>query len=281
MPTFMHPLARYLSLVAVAALPVWAAASEPLKVGVLPILSTRTPISNYQPLRAYLERELKRPVVLLTAADFQTFHRDTVAGAFDLALTAAHLARLAQTRHGMQPLATYRATNRAILVTAMSRPVDVPAALRSHKVTIFEPIALNVLYALDWLKGQGLEAGKDYQVLLTPSHISVAHSVINGESILGVTAPAGFRQLPADMRQQLQAHAELPPVSALIWLAHPRMAGQADHIKSALLRFAASPEGREFFGNTGYIGLREVNTAELEGIDPYAKEVARLLHDTP
>ena len=243
MPTFMHLLARYLSLIAVAALPVWAAASEPLKVGLLPILSARTLISNYRPLRAYLERELKRPVVLLTAADFQTFHRDTVAGAFDLALTAAHLARLAQTRHGMQPLATYRATNRAILVTAKSRPVDMPAALRGHKVAIFDPVALTVLYALDWLKGQGLKAGKDSQVLLTPSHINVAHSVINGESILGVTDPAGFRQLPADMRQQLQVHAELPPVSALIWLAHPRMAGQADHIKSALLRFAESPEG--------------------------------------
>ncbi|MGQ9684877.1 MAG: phosphate/phosphite/phosphonate ABC transporter substrate-binding protein [Thiobacillaceae bacterium] len=281
MPTFMHRLAPYLSLIAVAALPVWATASEPLKIGLLPTLSTRTLITNYQPLRAYLERELKRPVVLLTAADFQTFHQDTVAGAFDLVLTAAHLARLAQTRHGMQPLATYRATNRALLVAAKSRPVDMPAALRGRNLAIFDPIALNVLHALNWLKGQGLEAGRDYQVLLTPSHNSVAHSVINGESILGVTSPAGLRQLPADMRQQLQVYAELPPGAALIWLAHPRLAGQADHIKSLLLRFAESPEGRQFMANTGYIGLREVSTAELEGLDPYAKEVARLLHDTP
>lgn len=281
MPTFIHLLARYLSLIAVVALPVWAAASELLKVGLLPTLSTRTLISNDQPLRAYLERELKRPVVLLTAADFQTFRRDTVAGAFDLALTAAHLARLAQTRHGMQPLATYRATNRAILVTTKSRPVGTPEAMRGQKVAILDPLALSVLRALEWLKGHGLVAGRDYQVLLTPNHNSVAHSVINGESILGVTAPAGFRQLPADMRQQLQVYAELPPVSALMWLAHPRMAGQADYVKSALLRFAESPEGRQFFATTGYIGLREVNAAELEGLDPYAKEVARLLQDTP
>lgn len=277
----IHAFGRAWLLVALAILPAWAAASEPLKIGLLPILSTRTLISYYQPLRAYLERELKRPVVLLTATDFQTFHRDTVSGSFDLVVTAPHLARLAQTRHGMQPLAIYRATNRAILVTAKSRPVDVPEGLRGHKVAIFDPAALTVLHALNWLRAQGLEAGRDYQVVLTPSHNSVAHSVINGESILGITSMTGLRLLQEDMRQRLQVQAELQPVLSLIWIAHPRMAGQAEYIKSALLRFAESPEGRQFFTTTGFIGLREVSAVELEGLDPYAREVTRLLRDTP
>lgn len=267
-------------LLALAILP-GAMATEPLKIGLLPTLSARTLITNYQPLRIHLERELQRPVVLLTASDFKTFQRDTAAGHFDLVVTAAHLARIAQTEQGMLPLATYRATNRPLLIMAKSRPVSSPQALRGHKLAIFDPLALNVLRALNWLGEQGLQAGRDYQVLDTPSHMSVAQSVLIGESLLGVTAPAGMRQWTADMREGIEVYAELPPVPALIWMAHPRLAGQAERIKAALLRFADTREGHEFFATTAFQGLREISADELRSLDPCARQVARLLRDAP
>jgi phosphonate transport system substrate-binding protein len=281
MQMLIHALRRAWILFTLAIVPAWAAASEPLKIGLLPTLSTRNLITNYQPLRAHLERELKRPVVLLTAPDFKAFHRDTAAGVFDLAVTAAHLARLAQTEHGMQPLATYRATNRAILVTARSRPVSSTRDLRGQNLAIFDPLALVVLQAMEWLAGQGLQAGRDYRVVDTPSHNSVAHSVLSGESILGVTAPGGMRQWTAEMRERLEVYHELPPVPALVWMAHPRMAAQIERIKAALLRFPDTPEGREFFARTGYQGLRELVPDELSALDPYAKEVARRMREGP
>lgn len=268
-------------LVALVLLPACAAASEPLRIGLLPTLSTRTLITNYQPLRIYLERALQRPVVLLTASDFKAFHRDTAAGSFDLALTAAHLARLAQTEHGMQPLATYRATNRAILVMAKSRPVRSPQDLRGKNLAIFDPLALVVLQAIDWLGGQGLRVDRDYRLLDTPSHNSVAHSVLSGESVMGVTAPAGMRNWTPEMREGLQVYAELPPVPALIWVVHPRMSTEAERIKAALLRFTETPEGRQFMATTAYQGLREVGADELRSLDPYVREIARLLRDAP
>ncbi len=268
-------------LFALALAPAWAATSEPLRIGLLPTLSTRTLITNYHPLRIYLERALQRPVVLLTAPDFRTFHRDTTAGSFDLVVTGAHLARLAQTEHGMQPLATYRATNRATLIMAKSRPVRSPQDLRGKNLAIFDPLALVVLQAIDWLGSQGLRADRDYRLLDTPSHNSVAHSVLSGESIMGVTAPAGMRNWTPEMREGLQVFIELPPVPALIWIAHPRMGAEAERIKAALLRFTGTPEGRQFMATTAYQGLREVGADELRSLDPYAREAARLLRDAP
>jgi phosphonate transport system substrate-binding protein len=270
-----------LLVVLLVSLPSLATTGEALRIGLLPTVSARTLITNYQPLRIHLERELQRPVTLLTAPDFQTFHRDTAAGQFDLVVTAAHLARLAQIQHGMQPLATYRATNRAILVTARSRPVRSPQELRGHKLAIFDPLALVVLNALQWLGEQGLQTGRDYQVLDTPSHNSVAHSVTNGESLMGVTAPAGMRQFSPDLLEKIQVHAELPPVPALIWVAHPRVGAQAERIKSALLRFPDTPESQQFLAVTAYQGLREVGADELRSLDPYAREIGRLLRHAP
>lgn len=262
-----------------ACLPVRAA--EPLRVGLLPTLSTRTLIGNYQPVREYLERELQHPVVLLTAPDFRAFHRDTEAGIFDLAVTAPHLARLAQLEGRMQPLATYRQTNRAVVFMAKARPVKSVAELRGRTLAVFDPLALVVLQALDWLDQQGLQAGRDFRLLDTPSHNSVAYSVQAGESLLGVTAPAGMRQWPEGMRAELQVFAELPAVPALIWTAHPRLGAETERIRAALLRLPETAEGRQFFANTGYQGLREITAEELRALDPHAREVARLLRARP
>ncbi len=257
------------------------ATTDPLKVGILPTLSTRTLLGNYQPLRDFLERELQRPVVLLTAPDFRAFHRDTEAGVFDLAVTAPHLARLAQLEGRMQVLAAYRADNRALVIMARARPVKSIGELRGRTLAIFDPLALVVLQALDWFAQQGLQPGRDFRVLDTPSHTSVAYSVMGGESLLGVTAPAGMRQWPEGMRGELQVLTELPAVPALVWTAHPRLGAESERVKAALLRLPDSAEGRQFLANTGYQGIREATPGELRALDPYAREVARLLRSTP
>jgi phosphonate transport system substrate-binding protein len=51
---------------------------------------------RYEPLRAYLEARLKLPVRVESAPDFARYHARVMKGDFDLAITAAHLARLAQ-----------------------------------------------------------------------------------------------------------------------------------------------------------------------------------------
>ena len=257
------------------------AAQQALKVGLLPTLSPRALITQYQPLRDYLERELGRPVVLHTAPDFTTLHRETENGSYDLVLTAAHLARLAQLEGRLQPLASYRATNRPILVMAKARPVKTVAELRGRRLAIFDPMALVILHSLRWLEEQGLQAGRDFEVVDTPSHNSVAHAVATGEALLGVTAPAGMRGWPEELRDKLAIHAELPPVSALIWAAHPRLGSEIPRLKALLLRFPESAEGRQFLAQTAYQGLREVSAEEMRALDPYAREVGRLLRAQP
>lgn len=258
-----------------------AGAVQPLRLGILPLLSAKVLLTNYQPLRIYLERELQRPVELNTSPDFKRFQQDTLAGDFDLLVTAPHLARLAQMEAGFLPVATYIAPNRAVLIMAKNRPVAHISELRGHTLGIFDPLALTVLQAQHWLEDKGLKAGRDYRAVLYPSHTSVGYSVQRGDSLLGVTAPAGIRQFSPDIRAQVQVYAELPPVPALIWLAHPRLASQADRIEAALLRFAESPEGAQFYAGTEYKGMRPVNAEELRALDRSAREVGRLLKGLP
>ena len=259
-----------------------AASPPPLKLGVLPTLSPRTLFGNYQPLRAYLEQSLKRPVEMSTAVDFKAFHRATMAGDYDVVVTAPHLGRLAQIEAGFRPVATYAATNRALLIMAKDKPLHSAAEVRGKSVAVFDPHALVVLQGLHWLAERGLKPNVDFKVLETPSHNSVAHSVQSGESVLGITAPAGVRQWPEEFRERLAIYAELPEQQGVTWMAHPRLgAAYAKRVQAALLAFADSPASKPFFDATGYQGLRPVSEKDMRRLDPYAKEIASLLRERP
>ncbi|MHB1174709.1 MAG: phosphate/phosphite/phosphonate ABC transporter substrate-binding protein [Sulfuriferula sp.] len=266
----------------ICALMVWpilgAAQGNTLIVGVLPTLSPRVLLNNYQPFRVYLEHALNRPVEMVTATDFAAFHKSTLAGDYDIVVTAAHLGRLAETERGYIPLATYKSTNRAMLMTSRVAPLESIRDLRGHAVATLDRYALITAQALAWLEERGLREGADFRLLETPSHNSSAYSVLSGESTLAIIAPAGWRQMPENIREGLQIYANLPPIPGLMWLANPRLAREAPRLKSILLAFSPdSPEGSQFFQVTGYQGMREITPEEMKSLDPYTRYLQKNL----
>ncbi|HUW27212.1 MAG TPA: phosphate/phosphite/phosphonate ABC transporter substrate-binding protein [Sulfuriferula sp.] len=249
-----------------------AAQGTSLTVGVLPTLSPRILLNNYQPFRVYLEQTLKRPVEMVTATDFATFHKSTIAGDYDLVVTAAHLGRLAQTEGGYIPLATFKAANRAMLVTSRAAPLKSIRDLRGQAVATLDRFALITSQAVFWLETQGLREGTDFRLLETSSHNSSAYSVLSGESMLAIISPAGWGQMPANVRDGLQVFASLPAIPGLMLLANPRLASEVPRLKSALLAFSPDlPEGKQFFEVTRYQGIREITPQDMKALDPYTQ----------
>ncbi len=242
----------------------------PLIVGLIPTLSPRVLLTNYEPFRAYLARTLKRPVEMVTATDFTTFHKSTVAGDYDIVVTPAHFARLAQIESGYLPLAGYKMLNGAILITAKATPLKSIRDLRGHTVATLSRFALITYQTSIWLEQQGLHEGTDYRLLETSSQLSSAYSVLSGESALAIIAPTGWNQLPPTILDNVQVLANLPPLPSPIWLANPRLKREVTHLRSILLAFSPDmPEGKQFFDATGYHNMRAITLKEMKSLDPY------------
>lgn len=256
-----------------SALPKTARAQTPearpaLQLGLLPITSTRALMKNYQPVQTYLERELGRPVELVTATDFRTFQTNTLRGAYDIIVTASHLGRQAQLDAGYQPLARYRAMHRTLLLTARDRPLRNIEALRGQTLSGPDALTLASIEAQTWLQARGLRAGTDYTLLLTPTPPSAAHAVLNRQAMLTISTPQGLKNTPEALREQLEVLVSLPEIPSLMWLSHPGMAALAPRLTAALLAFTdESAEGRSFFEATGYAGLRDLQADELKATD--------------
>lgn len=106
--------------------------AQAFQIGVLPNVTARVILTNYRPMREYLAEELGRPVEVTTAPDFREFHARTMAGAYDLVVTAANLARVAQLDARLELLAGYDPPIPALLVMRKDSPVGTLDALRGR-----------------------------------------------------------------------------------------------------------------------------------------------------
>lgn len=256
-----------------------AAAETPVfTLGVLPIHSTRVLVERYEPMRLYLEKALKRPVRVESAPDFARYHARVLRGDFDLTITPAHFARLAQKEAGFQPIAQFAPDHDTLLVYNADRPLTSPADLRGKQLAVIDRLAITVMAALVYLEEHGLEADRDYRVREHRTHASAAHSLVTGLSAAAVTTSQGLLQMPAEVRDRLILHKHIADIPAFVFLLKPDAdKAEVARLRALVLAFPGEMEGIDFLGRTGYSGIRPVNETSMKRGDPYLKETRKLL----
>jgi phosphonate transport system substrate-binding protein len=249
-----------------------------LSIGILPYLSTRTLLANYQPIAVQLERELKQPVQLLTAPDFETFVKRVIDGEYDIAILAPHYARLAVKQFGYSTLLVNKTPIRGILVTARNKPLTDINELRGQTIAVVDRSALIAIVGAMTLADEGLKEGNDYTFVQTVSHSSALHNVISGKSRAALISYSTLALAPPELQHQALIARELAVIPGLYYIANNRLsAARQQAIKVALLAFQKAPEGQQFFEKTQTGGYRETNREDGELLDRLLPETRRQL----
>jgi len=258
-----------------AALPGMALA---FTVGVLPIHSSRVLVERYEPLRAYLEHHLKQPVHIESAPDFARFHARSLRGDFDLTITAAHFARIAQKDVGLQPLVQFTPDHDALLIHHAERPLAGPGDLRGGQLAVIDRLAITVAAALNHLRDKGLVAGRDYTVSEHRTHASVAHALISGVARAAVSTSQGLLQNPEEIRGKLLVLKRIADIPAFVFLAKADLGKpEVERLRALLLAFPREEAGMGFLAQTGYSGLRPAGEKAMRRADAYLKETREAL----
>lgn len=253
-----------------SAQPAWA---QTFQIGVLPNLSPRIILTVYRPLRDYLSAALGMPVEITTAPDFRTFQARTLAGDYDLVVTAANLGRLAQLDAGLNLIAGFDPPIPALLVTLKDAPASSIEALRGKALAVSNPQSMLVLVGKNWLRQRGLVAGTDYEVVWTRNEDSLAQVLTSGSAPLAMMSAGELRAIRPEIAERLTVMGEfarLPNFLLLQGRAMPpeRLAA----LKAALLAFPATDLGREFTNLTGVRAIRPVPESDFETIDSVTAE---------
>lgn len=242
----------------------------PFIFGVLPNVSTRVIFANYQPVRNYFERELKRPVQIATAPDFRLFSEATLRGDYHLVVTAANLGRVAQLDGKWEPIAIYEPAIPALLIADAANGSSAVEQLRGKTLAVANPQSLVVLRGLQWLRDQGLHEGRDFKMVRSNNDDSLGAMIRSGEAPLAMMSMGEFRQIDESVRKSLKITVEFAKVPGFLVMANPKLDGaEKRRLQGQMLRLPQDSEGKKFSTLAGVVNIREVNRAELESLDPF------------
>jgi phosphonate transport system substrate-binding protein len=213
-----------------------------------------------------------------SAPDFARFHARTLRGDFDLTITAAHFARIAQKDLGFLPLAQFQPDHDSLLIHSLDRPLSGAGDLKGKQLAVIDRLAITVMATIHYLEEQGLESERDYKVAEHRSHASAAHALASGMSAAAVTTSQGLLQIPEDIRRKLVVHKHIADIPAFLFIVKPDLPrSQAERIRALLLEFPRAAEGIDFLGQTGYTTLRPASETIMKRADAYLGETRKVL----
>lgn len=249
----------------------------PLRLGIMPFNSTLALIKTHQPLRQHLETALGRPVEIFTSVDYATFHRDSLAGQFDLLITGPHFGVMCMERD-YTPLFHYKASLRPIFVVRADSGIRDVQMLRGKRVGLSNRLSVSSIVGLKWLADQGLRAGQDVEIQEKTTHGAAIAAVAVGDLDAALTTYTPLKQSPADIRARLSEIPSGVQVPHLMTLAHNRLGTKLlDQVREALRNFPSTPEGQTFFRDTGYQGYDPITPTDVKALHPYVPIVKQMM----
>jgi phosphonate transport system substrate-binding protein len=278
-----HQFLKVLSLALACVSPLGVATAQtagspevPFNLGVLPNVNARLILTNYQPMREYFQRELKRPAQIATAPDFRQFHQATQRGDYDMIVTAPNLGRLAQVDSKWEPLAMYEPRIPALLVALASNTTANPKQLQGKAVAMANPQSLVALVGLKWLEDQGLKLGKDFKAVITANDDSLGTVLNTGEAPLAIMSMGEFNAKPEALRKTLRIVTEITKLPGFLVMANPNLPkADKQRLKQLVLAFPQTEESKKFFMLAGVNNIRDVSEAELKQLDDVVNETRK------
>jgi phosphonate transport system substrate-binding protein len=266
-----------------------AAHAEPpaptLEIGIAPFLPARVMVQNYQPLRVYLERRLKQPVLLVTAPDYKTYFQRIERHAYPLIITVAHSAWLAHADAGYLPLLRPRIDTRPALVVVRGSAIAGMADLRGKTVALPDALAIVAMQAQTMLREAGLDPGREVRVRHEPNHAAAVNYMLAGEADAAIVSDRALQQMPAASRDHVQTLQtwDAGALPGVVYLASPTLARErAAELQRLILEFTRdTAEGRELMEQLGYGGLVPASADDLKPIAPYGVQLRAAVAKPP
>jgi phosphonate transport system substrate-binding protein len=266
-----------------------ALASEPepsagLELGIAPFLPPRLLAQNYQPMRAFLEQHLGKPVIIVTAPDYKTFYARTQHRDYPVVITVANAAYLAYAEAGYLPMLRPVIDTRPVLVVPKNSNLTTIQMLRGKTIALPDPLAIVAMQAVPMLREAGLYPGKDVQLVHLTNHSNAVNHVIAGEVAAAIVSDRALLQMPAATQAAVRVIDtwEKGAAPGVVYLTNPSLSPQrVAQLSQAILKYVRdTPEGREFIKKLGYGDLVPATAQDLAPFEPYGALFKTMLTKT-
>lgn len=265
MHKFIYPLALFFySLSAVGQV-----ANTEIVIGVVPNVSARIINTNYQPMAEYFEKNLKQKVAITTGTNFPNFYQRALANEFQIMVTAPNLARVSQSDGNWEAIAVLEPGIPGLLVGLSGQQNNIEL-LKGKKLAVANPQSLVALAGINWLSSQGLNSGKDYEILRIANDDSLGISLKTGDAAFAIMSQGEFNAKDAELKKILSPINTFITLPGFFVMVNANLAlNEKQKIKALIMNFPKSEEAKKFFSLTGFNGLKPPTSEQLKFLDQF------------
>ena len=250
-----------------------------LVIGVMPNVSAAVLNQQYEHMKRYLERVSGEKVSIVVAANFKAFFDNTMNGDYDLSIGAPHFARVAQLDRKMVPLGMYEPRINALLITPLDTKMTSVRDAREKVIAFANPTSLVAMFGQQWLRGQNMEAGKDYEVRGARTDLGVGRMLLTGDAVAAIMSNGEFRALPQEESSRLKIMESFATIPNFVLLAHPRLGRERTAALRGHLRgfFADKEDGAAFGRATNLSAIVEAEEPQMRELDAHTAATRRIM----
>lgn len=248
----------------------------PLILGVLPFESAIALFKRFAPLREYLSRQLKRPVLLQTARNFPEFIQRTQARRYDMVITAPHFTLLALDSGHYTLCCTYTTPLAADIVVRDDSPVHNLEQLAGKRIATPPRSAIITLIGKQYLQTHGLRGPRAPRYVTFHTH-NASYQAALGKQVDAAIVSINVYHRARQQGAALRLIARTPDVPGMgILMATNLPLSVRDAFQSALVNMLNTPAGRHALKTMAYPGYKPATAKDFEAARPYLKAYLQL-----
>jgi len=166
-----------------------------LKLGIYPYTFISRIVPTWQPLAAYLQQRLQRPVIIVSTKDNETFTRRAEHGDYFLYISAPHVAAMLDQRSVARRIAKVAVPIYAQLLAPKTAGYNGIEDLAGKTIATASDGTL-VAELLDYRTARVRDL-QQFVVTITnkPSHVSAVRAVLNGSADAAYVVPLPYKQV--------------------------------------------------------------------------------------
>lgn len=249
-------------------------ADRPLRLGLLPYLSSQKLIATYAPLANFLEQRLGRKILLVTAPDFASYFRRSTQGRYDIYFTAPHFAAYAEMNYQHRRLVRPKRNLRGTFVVPVGSEISQIEDMRGKTLATPDNLAVLTIVAENMLQEHGLVPGHSVFIHYAASHNNAIATVLEGRSDAAIALSAFYDRLDEARQARVKVVSMTPAIPHAMFMALPAMQPELYRlILAAMLDFSKSEEGRVFFDVTAFINFVEISDTDMSQMKPFAQKI--------
>lgn len=253
--------------------------TKSVKLGIFPYVSPGQLVKFHTDLKNLFEQTLGKKVTLVTAPNFKKFVGRTRKSEYDFIMTAPHLGRLAEVRDGYIPLAHTMHEVQGIYLVSKTSNIHSLKDLKGKTITMVGRTAIITQMVEKQLAALGLHDKKNITLRFTKTHNNAMYSPLRGESDASVTGTLlwnkiGLKNIKSTSQIRVIGKSPLS-IGFQVMAAKQVTTPDLNKIKTALLGFHKTTQGKIYMKKTGFKYFDEISNQEKMNLDPYIQVFLR------